>query len=171
MKVVDEGRMLLNGQGRDHGSSELNKIHIKAEVELLVRVLHNIGNTTMKKLSKVTQTKVKNSSNTGVCISRFLILFIMMSVMMSVCGASSTSFLHADNDEQRNHLPRMTTHELKLNNNDSTDQEFDQSSNIHSSSTPVDHHGHEERNLQLTSNPTLKPTTFMLTRNDDCTPT
>ena len=136
--------MLINWHCQDHGSSGLKNVGIKAVVELLVRFLHSIGNTTMKKLSKVTQTKVKNSSNTGVCISRFLILVIMMSVMMSVSGASSTSFLHADNDEQKNHLPRMTTRELKLNNNDSTDQELDQSSNIHSSFTPVDH-GHDGR--------------------------
>ena len=31
MTVVDEGRMLLNGQGQDHGSSGLNNIDIKAE--------------------------------------------------------------------------------------------------------------------------------------------
>ena len=66
MKVVDEGMILLNGQARDHGSNGLTNVNIKAEVELHGRVLHNIGNTTMKKLSKVTQTKVKNSSNTGV---------------------------------------------------------------------------------------------------------
>ena len=32
MKVVDEGRMLLNGQGQ--GSGELNSNHIKAEAEV-----------------------------------------------------------------------------------------------------------------------------------------
>ena len=32
MKVVDEGRMLLNGQAQ--GSSGLNKTHIKAEAEV-----------------------------------------------------------------------------------------------------------------------------------------
>jgi hypothetical protein len=91
---VDEGMMLLDGRAQDHGRSGLKNVDIKAEVELLGRVLHNFGNTTMKKLSKVTQTKVKKSSNTGVCIFRFLIFVIMMSVMMSVSGASSTSLLH-----------------------------------------------------------------------------
>ena len=32
MKVV--GRILLNGQGQDQGSSGLNNIHIKAEAEV-----------------------------------------------------------------------------------------------------------------------------------------
>jgi hypothetical protein len=36
MKVVDEGRMLLNGQGQDHGRSGLNNIQIKAEAEVRV---------------------------------------------------------------------------------------------------------------------------------------
>jgi hypothetical protein len=83
-EVVDDNKMLLIGQGQDNGIIGLKNVDIKAEVELLWRVLHNIGNITMKKLSKVTQTKVKNSLNNGVCISRFLVLFIMMSVMMSV---------------------------------------------------------------------------------------
>ena len=48
-EVVDEGMMLLNCQGQDHGSSGLKNVGIKAVVELLVRVLHSIGNTTMKK--------------------------------------------------------------------------------------------------------------------------
>ena len=34
MKVVDERRMLLNGQGQDQGSSGLNNVGIKAEVEV-----------------------------------------------------------------------------------------------------------------------------------------
>ena len=34
MKVVDEGRMLLNGQGQDHGSSGLNNVDIKVEAEV-----------------------------------------------------------------------------------------------------------------------------------------
>ena len=76
--------------------------------EVQGRVLHNIGNTTIKKWSNVTQIKFKISS-----------LSILV-IMMFVCGANSTSLHHADNDEQRNHLPRMTTQELKLNNNDST---------------------------------------------------
>ena len=110
--------MLLNGQGQDHDSSGLNNYPKKGKAE-------------------VCGSKI--SSNTGVVIHRFYILFIMM----FICGASSTSLLHADNDEQRNHLPRMTTQELKLNNN-SADHDLDQSSNIHSSSTPVDHgHGKE----------------------------
>jgi len=49
MKVVDEGKILLNGQGQDHGSSGLNNVDIKAEAEVCRRVVHNIGNTTMKK--------------------------------------------------------------------------------------------------------------------------
>jgi hypothetical protein len=67
-------------------------------------------------------------------------------IMMFVCGASSTYLLHPDNDEQRSHLPRMTTQELKRNNNDSTEQELEDSSSIHSSSTPVDH-GHWKESL------------------------
>ena len=35
MKVVDEGRMLLNGQ--DHGSSGLNNVDMKVEAEAKVR--------------------------------------------------------------------------------------------------------------------------------------
>jgi len=34
MKVVDEGRMLFNGHGRDHGSSGLNNVDIKVEAEV-----------------------------------------------------------------------------------------------------------------------------------------
>ena len=34
MKVVDEGRMLLNGQGQAQGSSGLNNNPIKAEAEV-----------------------------------------------------------------------------------------------------------------------------------------
>ena len=34
MKVVDEGRMLLNGQGQDHGSSGLNNVDILAEAKV-----------------------------------------------------------------------------------------------------------------------------------------
>ena len=64
MKVVDE-TILFNGQGQDHGSSGLNNVDIKVEAEVRGRVLHNIGNTTTKKLSKVTQTNFKISSNTG----------------------------------------------------------------------------------------------------------
>ena len=142
MTVMDGGRMLLNGQGHNHDSSGLNSYPTKAE--LCGRVLHNIGNTTIKNWSKVTQTKFKISSSTGVCIHRLSILLIMMFVF----GVSSTSLLHADNDKQRNHLPRLTTHELKLNNNDSTDQELEESFHILFSSTPVDYgHGKESSYL------------------------
>ncbi len=34
MKVVDEGKMLLNGQVQDHGSSGLNNVDNKAEAEV-----------------------------------------------------------------------------------------------------------------------------------------
>jgi len=50
MKVVDEGRMLLNGHGRDHGSSGLNNYPKKAK-------------------AGVRGSKI--SSNTGVFIHRF----------------------------------------------------------------------------------------------------
>ena len=37
MKVVDEGKMLLNGQVHDQGSSGLNNVDNKAEAEAEVR--------------------------------------------------------------------------------------------------------------------------------------
>ena len=37
MKVVDEGKMLLNGQVQDHGSSGLNNFDNKAEAEVRER--------------------------------------------------------------------------------------------------------------------------------------
>jgi hypothetical protein len=40
MTVMDEGRMLLNGQGQDHDSSGLNNIDIKVEVEVREQESH-----------------------------------------------------------------------------------------------------------------------------------